>query len=160
MSFHDNRRDFKIETWHYIIICQIYQLHDEEKKRKELRRIISEVSTIKINESFDDICVIQSRLEPRAKIDKNTKSHKFVKITKQSRRFVTLVEKLNREKRRQFKNEIITQSKRLKCDEFFEKDEEIIFHVFDESNIESRKTRVQTRRKIFQELKKIITIEK
>ncbi len=115
------RHDLKIEIWHYIVICQIFQLHDDERKRKKLRRIIFEVSTIKINESLSDVCVNQSEFESRVKIDRDSKSQKHVKITEKSRRFATSIEKIHREKCRQFENEFTTQTKRLKRDEFFEK---------------------------------------
>jgi hypothetical protein len=51
------KRDLKIEIWHYMIIYQAFQLHDEKKKRKKFRRIILEISIIKINESLNDVCV-------------------------------------------------------------------------------------------------------
>jgi hypothetical protein len=74
------RRDLKTRTWHYIIICQTYQLHDEKNERKNLRRVIFETSTIKINEVFNDICVIQSK--SRVKSSKEIKNIKFIKIAK------------------------------------------------------------------------------
>jgi hypothetical protein len=143
-----------------MIICQTFQLHDEKRKREECRRIILEVSTIKTNESLSDVCVNQSEFESRVKIDKNSKNQKLVKITKKHRRLITSIEKTHREKRRQFENEFTTQTKRFKRDESFEKNEKSVIHVFDESDVKLKKTRTQTRKKILQELKNVITIEK
>jgi hypothetical protein len=44
------RRDPKSNTWHYLMICQTYQLHGEEGEREGLRRILPGVPTIKANE--------------------------------------------------------------------------------------------------------------
>jgi hypothetical protein len=80
------RRDLKIEIWHYLIICQIFQLHDEKKERKDFRQFFFDVSIIKVNEILSDICVVQSKARDKLII-------KFIiklkKTSKESIRFVT-----------------------------------------------------------------------
>jgi hypothetical protein len=44
------RRNSKTKLYHYIVICQTFQLHDEKKERKEFRKNLFDVFTIKTNE--------------------------------------------------------------------------------------------------------------
>jgi hypothetical protein len=74
-----------------LIIYQIFQLHDEKKKREDLRRFFFDVSIIKANEILNDIFVVQSKARDKLII-------KLKKIAKESIRFVTSVQ--IREKRR------------------------------------------------------------
>jgi hypothetical protein len=161
------RRDLETKTWHYIIICQTYQLHDEKNERKDFRRVILETSTIKINEVFDDIYVIQSK--SRVKNSRKIKNINFIKIAKEFIRFITSIVKIAkefilfstsikesiREKRRNSKNDQSRHQKRFKRDES-KNEKEIINLEFEESDVKSRKTRAQTRKEILKKLKKII----
>jgi hypothetical protein len=165
------KRDFKTRTWHYIIICQTYQLHDEKNERKNLRRVIFETSTIKINEVLDDICVIQSK--SRVKNSRKIKNIKFIKIAKKLIRFITSIVKIAkefilfntsieesiREKRRNSKNDQSRHQKRSKRDQS-KNEKEIINLEFEESDVKFRKTRVQIRKEILKKLKKIIDASK
>jgi hypothetical protein len=83
------KRDFKIEVWHYLIIYQIFQLHDEKKKRENLRRLFFDVLIIKVNEILSDIYVVQSKTRDKLIIKFIIK---FKKTTKKSIRFVTFVQ--------------------------------------------------------------------
>jgi hypothetical protein len=152
-----------------LIICQTFQLHDEKRKREDLRRILLDVSTIKANEILSDICVVQSESRDKfivksKKIAKeSTRLVTFIKskkTMKESISFATSIEKTHREKRRQFENESTIQTKRFKRDELVEKDEKSVIHVFDDSDVKFRKTRAQTRKKILKELKNVIAVEK
>jgi predicted SprT family Zn-dependent metalloprotease len=78
------KRDLKIEIWHYLIIYQTFQLHDQKRKRKDFRRFFLDVSIIKANEILSDICVVQLKTRDKLII-------KLKKIAKESPRFVTLV---------------------------------------------------------------------
>ncbi len=172
------RRDLIIEIWHYLIICQIFQLHDEKRKRKNLRRILLDVSTIKANEILSDICVVQSKTRDKfivkfKKIAKeSTRFVTFIKFTKSAKefiRFITLIAKIAkefirlstsikesiREKRRNSEDDQSFHQKRFKRDES-ENDEEIINLKFDEFDVKFRKTRSQIRKKILKKFKEII----
>ncbi len=161
------KRNLKTRTWHYIIICQTYQLHDEKSERKDLRRVIFETSTIKVNEIFDDICVIQSK--SRVKNSKKIKNIKFINIAKEFTRFITSIAKIakefillstsikesTREKRRNSENDQSRHQKRSKRDES-KNEKEIINLKFEEFDVKLRKMRAQIRKEILKKLKKII----
>jgi hypothetical protein len=161
-----------------LIICQIFQLHDEKRKRKNLRRILLDVSTIKANEILSDICVVQSKTRDKfivkfKKIAKeSTRFVTFIKFTKSAKefiRFITLIAKIAkefirlstsikesiREKRRNSEDDQSFHQKRFKRDES-ENDEEIINLKFDEFDVKFRKTRSQIRKKILKKFKEII----
>ncbi len=115
------KRDLKIVIWHFLIIYQTFQLHDEKKKRENLRRIFFDVLTIKTNEILSDISVVQSKSRDKfiVKFKKIAKeltrfvtSIKFNKTAKKLIFFATSIEKFHREKRRQFENEFTIQTKR------------------------------------------------
>jgi hypothetical protein len=161
-----------------LIICQIFQLHDEKKKRKDLRRILLDVSTIKANEILSDICVVQSKTRDKliVKLKKSAKesirfvtSIKFTKSAKEFIRLITSIAKIAKEfillstsikestrgKRRNSKNDQSRHQKRSKRDES-ENEKEIINLKFEKFDVKLRKTRVQTRKEILKKLKKII----
>ncbi len=132
-----------------MIICQIFQLHDEKKKRKNLRRFLFDVLIIKANEILNDICVVQSKARDKFII-------KFKNIVEESIRFVTSVQ--IREKRRNSKK-IQNQQKRIKRNEILNIEKEVINLKTNEFDVESRKTRFQIRRKIIKELETAISIK-
>ncbi len=147
------RRNLKTRTWHYIIICQTYQLHDEKNERKNLRRVIFETSTIKINEVLDDICVIQSK--SRVKNNREIRNINFIKIAKKLIHFITSIVKIAKEfilfstsikesiheKRRNSENDQSRHQKRFKRDES-KNEKKIINLEFEESDVKFRKKRV------------------
>jgi hypothetical protein len=148
------KRDLKIEIWHYLIICQTFQLHDEKKKRKDLRRFLFDVSIIKVNEILSDICVVQSKARDKFIIKLIIK---LKKTAKESIRFVTFVQ--IRSKRRNSKKEQ-NQQKRFKRSEVLNINEEVINLKTNEFDVKSRKTRSQTRRKIIKKLEITISFKK
>jgi hypothetical protein len=147
------RRDLKIEVWHYLIIYQIFQLHDEKRKREDLRRFFFDVSTIKINEILSDICVVQSKTRDKFIIKFIIK---FKKTAKESIRFVTFMQ--YRSKRRNSKKEQ-NQQKRFKRSEVFNINEKVINLRTNEFDVKSRKTRSQTRKKIIEKIETTISIK-
>jgi hypothetical protein len=163
------RRDSKIELYHYIVICQIFQLHDEKKEREELRKNLLDVLTIKTNEILDEICVVQSKSRDKHRDEKTIKTSKersnrfttkiaknesqlTTKIAKNQSQFITSQTEESREKRKNSKDDSQSHNKRHKRD----KNDEVIDLENEKFDVASRKTRSQTRRKILKKLKNVI----
>jgi hypothetical protein len=163
------RRDSKIELYHYIVICQIFQLHDEKKKRKEFRKNLFDVFTIKTNEILDEVCVVQSESRDKRRDEKTIKTSKersnrltikiaknefqlTTKIAKNQSQLITFQTEESREKRRNSKDDSQFHNKRHKRD----KNDEVIDLKDEKFDVASRKTRSQIRRKILKKLKNVI----
>jgi hypothetical protein len=147
------KRDLKIEIWHYLIIYQTFQLHDEKRKRENLRRFLLDVLIIKVNEILSDICVVQSKARDKLIIKFIIK---FKKTAKESIRLVTFVQ--IRSKRRNSKKKQ-NQQKRFKRSEVHNIEKEVINLKTNEFDVKSRKTRSQIRKKIIRKLKTAISIK-
>jgi hypothetical protein len=152
------RRDSKTRFYYYIVICQTFQLHDEKRERKEFRRNLFDVFTIKTNEVLNEVYVVQSksrdkrRDEKSIKITKERSNHFTTKIAKDQSQFITFQTKAIREKRKNSKDDSQFQNKRHKRD----KNDEIIDLKNKKFDVASRKTRSQTRRKSLKKLKNVI----
>jgi hypothetical protein len=151
-------RDSKTKLYHYIVICQTFQLHDEKRKRKKLRENLFDVFTIKTNEVLNKVCVVQSKLrdkrrdEKSIKITKERSNRLTTKIAKDQSQLITSQTEEIREKRRNSKDDSQSQNKRHKRD----KNDEVIDLENEKFDVASRKTRSQTRRKILKKLKNVI----
>jgi hypothetical protein len=159
------RLDPKTGVWHYLVICQTFQLHGEEGEREGLRRTLPGVPTIKANEVLGDICVVQPepRGKPTAKPKKTAEEParpatptKPKKTTEEPAPPATPTEETHRGKRRQSEDEPTIQTKRPKRGELAGKDGKPVIHVSDDSDVEPRKTRAQTRKEILKELEDAI----
>jgi hypothetical protein len=152
------RQDSKTKLYHYIVICQTFQFHDEKKKRKEFRKNLFNVFTIKTNEVLNEIYVVQSKSRDKRRDEKSIKitkerSNRFItKIAKNQSQFITSQTKEIREKRKNSKDDSQSQNKRQKRD----KNDEIIDLKNKKFDVASRKTRFQIRRKILKKLKNVI----
>jgi hypothetical protein len=163
------RRDSKIELYHYIVICQIFQLHDEKRERKEFRKNLLDVFTIKTNEILNEVCVVQSKSRDKRRDEKTIKTSKersnrlttkiaknelqlTTKIAKNQSQFITSETEEIREKRRNSKDDSQSHNKRHKRD----KNDEVIDLKNEKFDVASRKTRSQIRRKILKKLKNVI----
>ncbi len=154
------RRDSKTKFYHYIVICQTFQLHDEKKERKKFRKNLFNVFTIKTNEVLNEICVMQSKSRDKRRDEKSIKitkerSNRFTtKIAKDQSQFITFLTKEIREKRKNSKDDSQSQNKRHKRD----KNDKVIDLKNEKFDVASRKTRFQTHRKILKKLKNVINV--
>ncbi len=165
------RRDSKIELYHYIVICQIFQLHDEKRKRKKFRKNLFDVFTIKTNEILNEVCVVQSESRDKCRDEKTIKTSKersnrfttkiaknesqlTTKIAKNQSQLITSQTEETREKREISKDDSQSHNKRHKRD----KNDEVIDLENEKFDIASRKTRSQIRRKILKKLKNVINV--
>jgi hypothetical protein len=163
------RRDPKTGLYHYIVICQTFQLHGEEGEREGLRRNLPGVPTIKANEVLGEVCVVQPEPRDKRRGGKTVKTPEerpdrpttktaenepqpTTKTAENQPQPTTPQTGESRGKRRNSEDDPQSHNKRHKRDT----DDEVIDLEGEESDVAPRKTRSQTRREILKELKNAI----
>jgi hypothetical protein len=114
-----------------MIICNVYQLHEEEEERQDLRRIRSEQSTIKINEILRNECIDQNN-------DQELKEKEKKRETETKTKFSKIAAK--RDKRAKSESKI-SQTK-------FDNSHKRKYVKISNEDVEPRKTRSQTTRQL------------